>query len=131
MDPTSAIFLAIALNHLTTSPLWLITHSVTSSFVNNCFDGIRKMSKICPDLAPDIVAHLSAFSDAGQRIFSGRWQDAQAEFGSIHINISDENGATKSDKKAAAERTFDGKEMHFWWHSKIEPHRDRIHICPG
>jgi hypothetical protein len=101
-------------------------------FFNGCFDGIRKMSRTCRDLAPDIVAHLSAFSDAGQRIFSGRWQDAQAEFGSLHINISDENGATKSDKKAAAERlrTFDDKDMYFWWHSKIEPHRDRIHICP-
>jgi hypothetical protein len=101
-------------------------------FVDRCFDGIRKMSRICRDLAPDIVAHLSAFSDAGRRIFFGRWQDVEAEFGSLHVNISDENGATKSDKRAAAERLriFDGKEMYFWWHSKIEPHRDRIHICP-
>jgi hypothetical protein len=101
-------------------------------FVNGCFDGIRKMSGTCRDLAPDIVVHLSAFSDEGRRIFSGRWQDAQAEFGSLHVNVSDENGATKSDKEAAAERLriFNDNEMHFWWHSKIEPHRDRIHICP-
>jgi hypothetical protein len=101
-------------------------------FVNGCFDGMRKMSRSCRDLAPDVVTHLSAFSDVGQRIFSGRWQDAAAEFGSLGVNISDENGGTKRDKKAAAERvrTFEGKEMHFWWHSKIEHHRDRIHICP-
>jgi hypothetical protein len=101
-------------------------------FVDGCFDGIRSMSRPCREIAPDIVNHLSAFSDAGRRIFSGPWQRAPAEFGSLHVDISDENGATKSDREAAAQRrrVVDGKAMYFWWHSKIGPDRDRIHISP-
>lgn len=30
-------------------------------FVDGCFDGMRKMSRSCRDLAPDVVTHLSAW----------------------------------------------------------------------
>ncbi|MGH0275914.1 hypothetical protein NKZ35_25350 [Sinorhizobium meliloti] len=101
-------------------------------FVDKCFDGIRKMSKRCRDLAPTLVDHLTAFADEGQRIFSGHWQNAPAEFGALGIDVSDENGNSKGDPKAAKERLrkFDGEELYFWWHSKLERHQDRIHVCP-
>jgi hypothetical protein len=101
-------------------------------FVAGCFEGIRHMSKGYRDLAPAITHHLSTFSDQGQRIFSGAWQRASAEFGPFGVDISDENGATKQNRVARAdhERIFDGTPMLFWWHSKLEPHQDRIHICP-
>src|SRR5208282_117897 len=101
-------------------------------FIDRCFEGIRKMSRACRDLAPTIVGHLAACSVEGRRIFRGPWIRAPAEFGSLGIYIFDENGNTKSNAQARRERRFelDGEELFFWWHSKIEPHQDRIHICP-
>jgi len=102
-------------------------------FVDRCFDGIGKMSKPCRQLAPAIVAHLAAFSDEGKRIFSGPWARAPLEFAALGVQISDENGNTKSNAIARRERSIilDGETQLFWWHSKIEPHQDRIHICPN
>ncbi len=104
----------------------------TLMFVDNCFDGIRKMSKACRELAPVIVRHLGVISDDGRRIFSGPWQRVPAEFGALGIDISDENGGTKSNAQARRERrlVINDRELYFWWHCKIERHQDRIHICP-
>lgn len=101
-------------------------------FVLGCFNGIKKMSKQCRQLAPEIVKHLAAFSDEGRRIFEGPWQKAPSEFGHFGVEVSDENGNTKSNRRAAKERLInvDGEDLFFWWHSKIEPHQNRIHICP-
>lgn len=102
------------------------------TFVDRCFNGIRTMSKPCRQLAPTIAHHLGAFSDEGRRIFSGDWMRVPAEFGALGVDISDENGATKRNPQARRERRLvvDGEEVFFWWHSKIEPHQDRIYICP-
>ena len=53
--------------------------------------------------------------------------------GSLGINLSDENGNTKANPLAKRERRIvvKGEELFFWWHSKLEPHQNRIHICPG
>lgn len=127
---------------------WLIVEYATTSddieelatcafrkltFVDRCFEGIRTMSKPCRMLAPMIVHHLAAFSDDGQRIFAGPWIRAPQEFGALGINISDENGATKRNHQARNERRIvvNNEELLFWWHSKIEPHRDRIHVYPN
>lgn len=101
-------------------------------FIDGAVDGIKSMSKPYMNVIDKIVEHLSAFSDHGQRIFGQPWSRAAAEFGSVGIDISDENGATKSNRVARTERTrrYQGQEMIFWWHSKLEPHQDRIHICP-
>jgi hypothetical protein len=101
-------------------------------FTDRCFEGIRKMSKACRDLAPAIVKHFAAISDEGQRIFRGQWIKVPAEFGSLGVDISDENGNTKSNTEARKERLIrlNNEELYFWWHTKLEPHQDRIHICP-
>jgi hypothetical protein len=126
---------------------WLIIESTTNSdemealsafafrgldFVPKSFDGIGSMSKPYRVLVPAIVTHLAAFSDEGARIFSGAWNRASAEFGPFGVDISDENGNTKANATARAERTIivNGEERIFWWHSKLERHQDRIHICP-
>lgn len=101
-------------------------------FVEGCWTGIRAMTGQYRDLARVIVEHLGALSDEGQRIFSGPWQQAPAEFGSVGIDISDENGGTKQNGRARQERRIivDGNERFFWWHTKLEPHQNRIHIWP-
>lgn len=101
-------------------------------FIPNSFDGIKEMSKPYRELIEPLTKHLSILSDHGQRVFSESWKDAPSKFGSHGINISDENGNTKSNSEARRERTriFNGKEVVFWWHSKLGPDRDRIHFSP-
>jgi hypothetical protein len=101
-------------------------------FVEGAFNGIKDMKGSYRDLIKALVNHLGAFSDHGQRIFQGPWTMVAAEFGSLGIDISDENGNTKSDNDARKKRTieFDGTGFLFWWHSKLEPHQNRIHINP-
>jgi hypothetical protein len=101
-------------------------------FTSKCFDGISGMSKPLRQIAPNIVRHLGSISDHGARIFLGPRQRVQAEFGALGIEVTDENGNTKSKVTAAKERkvTVDGEEHYFWWHCKLEPDRDRIHFCP-
>ena len=101
-------------------------------FAEGVFKGIKSMSKPFVAIAPAIVTHLSVLSDEGKRIFSGPRERVSAEFGALGINISDENGNTKKNTRARAERTivFNHEELQCWWHTKIEPHQDRIHIYP-
>jgi len=101
-------------------------------FMEGCFGGIRDMSRAVQQIAPDLVRHLSVLSDEGAAIFAGPWQNAPAQFAAFGVNISDENGNTKQNAKARRERTLtvDGQELLFWWHTKIAPDRDRIHIHP-
>lgn len=102
------------------------------AFVEGVFSGIKKMSKGYGELAKPIVHHLSALSDNGRRIFLGPWKNAPREFGALGVVISPENGKTKSNSTAKAERTInvEGEDFIFWWHTKLEPDRDRIHIYP-
>lgn len=96
-------------------------------------NGIKTMSKPYGELIKSIVHHLSVFSDEGKEAFgTGSWQNAPALFGSKGVDISDENGNTKSNKQAEKERTkvIDGRSLIFWWHSKLERDRDRIHVYP-
>jgi hypothetical protein len=101
-------------------------------FSNGVFDGIKKMSAPYLSLVERLVKNLGVLSDEGERIFRGSWRDASAQFGALGVQISDENGKTKSNSKARKARTLivEGSELQFWWHIKIHPDRDRIHIYP-
>lgn len=101
-------------------------------FIPDSFNGIKDMSKPYRELIGPLTKHLSALSDHGKRIFSEPWIDAPAKFGLLGVNITDENGNTKSNREARKERTriVKGEEIVFWWHSKLEPDRDRIHFVP-
>jgi hypothetical protein len=101
-------------------------------FVDGAFDGIKDMKKPYQDLVEALVHHLGVLSDHGLRIFKGRRQRVAAEFGAFGVDISDENGNTKADRLARKERTVevDGIATVFWWHTKLEPHQNRIHLNP-
>jgi hypothetical protein len=103
------------------------------NFIEGAFNGIKGMSKPYANLLEPIVKHLSTLSDEGERIFSGRREDIEAEFGAYGVNLSDENGATKRNSRTKSERTakFKNQDRHFWWHTKLEKHKDRIHFCPA
>lgn len=101
-------------------------------FVPDVFNGIKNMSKSYMDIIRPLTKHLGTLSDHGKRIFSESWSNAPTEFGSLGIELSDENGRTKRNKKAQKARTINinGKDIIFWWHTKLEPDRDRIHFSP-
>ncbi|MCM2485799.1 hypothetical protein [Burkholderia glumae] len=101
-------------------------------FRPGCFGGIKDMSKPYRELAEPIIRHLSVLSDQGARIFLGPRDRVSAEFGAFNVDISNENGNTKADKEALAERTkeFNGEDVEFLWHTKLERHCDRIHLSP-
>jgi len=79
-----------------------------------------------------LTKHLGVLSDHGKQIFKDPWINAPAMFGSYGVELSDENGKTKGNSKAEKERTINinGTDIIFWWHSKLEPDRDRIHFYP-
>ena len=101
-------------------------------FVDGAFDGIKDMRKSYQNLVEVLVHHLGVLSDHGIRIFQGSRQRVAAEFGALGVDISDENGNTKADRLARKERTIeiDGIATVFWWHTKLEPHQNRIHLNP-
>jgi hypothetical protein len=101
-------------------------------FAPGAFNGIKSMSKPYREIVKPLTKHLGALSDHGKRIFSGSWTNAPAEFGSLGVELTDENGNTKGNSEARKERTINinGTDTIFWWHSKLEPDRDRIHFYP-
>jgi hypothetical protein len=130
------LFRWIICNH-TSSPAEMEAYASSAfrelDFVEGAFNGIKGMSKPYANVVDPIVRHLSALSDEGRRIFSGPRADVEAEFGPYGVDISDENGATKRNARAKADRTvlWDKKERLCWWHTKLERYQDRIHFCPA
>lgn len=102
------------------------------AFVAGSFDGIKRMTGSYASLIEKIVHDLAFLSDNGKQIFSQSWQDVSKKFGAGNVDISDENGSTKQNGTAKRERAikYEGVDLFFWWHIKIEPHQNRIHICP-
>ncbi len=101
-------------------------------FVDNAFEGIKKMSKPYCDISSKVVKHLAVLSDEGKRIFSEGDLLAPKYFAACGVDISNENGNTKQNATALKARSIlvNGETRIFWWHSKIDKHQDRIHICP-
>ncbi|MCS3896280.1 hypothetical protein M2171_005413 [Bradyrhizobium japonicum USDA 38] len=102
------------------------------AFVEGAVDGMKNMAGDYRSLVEKIVADLGFLSDYGREIFAGPWQEAPSRFGAGGVNISDENGNTKKNSVAKSRRkiTYKGKERYFWWHIKLQPHQNRIHILP-
>lgn len=122
---------------LTSSPAEMEAYACSAfkelDFVEGAFNGIKGMSKPYTSLVGPVVRHLSALSDEGRRIFSGAREDVEAEFGPYGVDLSDENGGTKRNARAKADRTIlcGKQERIFWWHTKLERYQDRIHFCPA
>ena len=76
--------------------------------------------------------YLGALSDHGQRIFAGPWLRVPQEFGALRVDISDKNGNTKANIHARSARivVVRGVEVVCWWHTNLQPDRDRMHIYP-
>ena len=112
---------------------WAHSAFLQLDFYADALSGIKSMEKPYKELVGDLVRHLAALSDHGKAIFSQNWEDAPARFGQYGVDMSMENGKTKRNKDARDDRTkiHNGKEVVFWWHSKLERHQNRIHFYPN
>ncbi len=102
-------------------------------FVERCFKGLHDLTAF-RELRPNVIQHLSVLSDDGARIFALRLhKDIESQFGALGVTISPETTETMRDGKCrrARERHFEGELLVFEWHTKLEPHQNRIHVHPG
>lgn len=100
-------------------------------FAENVWRGLRDLSRPYRDRRDDLVLHLGVLNDRGAEIFGLREHlEIERAFAGHGITISPESTETMADGKcrAAREATFDGSRLVFEWHTKIEPHQDRIHV---
>jgi len=104
------------------------------AFPDLCFADSLNFSKFDGgySLRDAVVVHLSALNDNFTEIYiSERGNSAQIS-ARIGIDVSIE-GETRSSERLMAMRdvVFGGRIYRCEWHSKLEPHRNRIHFYPS
>lgn len=100
-------------------------------FADDLWRGLRDLSRPYRDRRNDLVRHLSVLNDRGAELFALREHlKIETGFAAHGITISPETTETMADGRCrgAREATFDGRRLVFEWHTKIEPHVDRIHV---
>jgi hypothetical protein len=112
------------------------------AFPDLCFaEGLAaqcgRFSRRFDDVRATLTQHLAALNDEFQAIMRahhGLPSEVQTAFrAKTGVDSSPESPNTKADAKAWGERriAFGGKETWCEWHTKLEPHRDRIYFHPG
>jgi hypothetical protein len=97
----------------------------------------NRFSRSFDDVRPALTRHLAALNDEFQRIMQdhhGLPAEVQAAFRArTGVDASPESANTKADAKAWAERRIVHEGSATWceWHTKLEPHRDRVYFHPG
>lgn len=96
-----------------------------------------RFSRRFDEVRPTLTRHLAALNDDFQEIMRahrGLPSDVQAAFrAKTGVDSSPESANTKADARAWAERrvVHGGKPTWCEWHTKLEPHRDRVYFHPG
>ena len=104
------------------------------SWADSVFKDINNFSKPFIAVRDTVVGHLSVLNDDASRIFAEKLATAPSEIetllASAGVTASDENSKVKSNNEARRARTrqVDGEDYIFYWHTKLEPHIDRIHF---
>ncbi|MFV8163733.1 hypothetical protein ACNQVK_16860 [Mycobacterium sp. 134] len=105
------------------------------AFPNLCFAkslSFRKFEGSYAGLRDAVVHHLSAINDRFTEAFRQPGSNSDTVSAIVGVDMSIE-GSARSSRKAMAERDvyYEGIKYRCEWHSKIEPHRNRIHVHPG
>ncbi len=114
------------------------------TFPNLCFadgvwKGLRAFSKPYRDLRSTLIDIFTQLSDRGAEVFG--WSEAEkrataknqeVESRFLGFKLAPESPYHLEDNRVREVRTrqFEGPNLLFSWHVKIEGHRDRIHIHP-
>jgi hypothetical protein len=109
-------------------------HLARTAFPDLCFVDSLRFSKFDGGYAnrDAVVEHLSVLNDRFLLFFAadnGNSAELSAHLG-IAVSIE---GSTRSSEHLMAMRDaiFEGRVYRCEWHSKLEPHRNRIHFHPG
>lgn len=103
-------------------------------WADNIWGGLNSFSKPFRDIRSDVVTHLAVLDDHGAQVFIQNLGQHPNQIGprlsASGAEASDENGRTKANAEArrSRTRTYMGTEHVFWWHTKLQPHEDRIHF---
>ncbi len=83
-------------------------------------------------LRDEVLRHLAALNDRFLEAYVAERGNSSAVSSRIGISVSIE-GNTRNSERLMRQRdvTYDGRIHRCEWHSKIEPHRNRIHFCVG
>lgn len=98
-------------------------------------DGVtfRRFEGSYTDLRQPVAYHLSRINDSFKSAYAdcnGRSDEVSA---AMKLDISMESPNTRQSERLMRERDafYGGRTYRCEWHSKIEPHRNRIHLHPG
>jgi hypothetical protein len=103
------------------------------AFVEGCLRGVRDLSCPLQDILETLMLHLSVLNDHGAAIFARkRGQGIEQGFQEHRVTIAPETGETMAKAKARRERerAHEGETLVFEWHTKLQPHQNRIHVHP-
>jgi len=84
------------------------------------------------DVFPSVVRHLGALNDKFVEAYRREGGHSERISTHIGIDVSKEGSQTRASDSLMKQRDalFEGTTYRCEWHSKIEPHRNRIHFCP-
>lgn len=93
----------------------------------------RRFEGSYTDLRDQVVYHLGRINDSFRAAYvdhDGRPDEVKA---ALNLDISMESPNTRQSERLMRERDaiYEGKTYRCEWHSKIEQHRNRIHLHPG
>jgi len=97
----------------------------------------RRFEGSYQDLMPEVVKHLSVLNDhflSAYRACNGLPHDLEATLGAAGCpGVSPESPKTHSNERLMKQRdvTYLGRTVRCEWHTKIQPHRNRIHFAAG
>jgi hypothetical protein len=81
---------------------------------------------------PLVVKHLSILNDDFLKAYSLENGNSARISARIGVDVSIEGGTRSSERlMSLRDVEFDGQRLRCEWHSKLEPHRNRIHFYPG
>jgi hypothetical protein len=109
----------------------------TICFAPGLANQFSKFARAYSAIRPDVTRHLAALEDRFQAILrkhKGETHKVAAEFSATcRVDASPESPNTHKNKAAMEQRrvTIDGWRVLCEWHTKLEPHRDRIYFHPG
>lgn len=104
------------------------------TWADRVWSGLRKFERPYREHRRALVQHLGVLNDDGAELFdelmSMHPEQIAGRLDALGVEATDENGRTKQDKRARAERvrTLEGRDEVFWWHTKLLRHVDRIHF---
>lgn len=118
-------------------------HQIVQSLATSAFPALRWAETVWADLrnnkawftgrhAEVFVRHLAVLNDEGAALFAQNPGGMHIDrfLAAYGVDASSENGNARSNRECQRDRTrtFEGREITFWWHTKITNTKGRIHF---